>query len=92
MSFPNRIFFIKFFRYFRLALSGKETDFTSGSVRKAIEKQQMVAERNEDLDVIGIADDELDLLARWPGVEGEQPQRAQKHEVRRMGQHPADDS
>lgn len=36
MSFPNRIFFIKFFRYFRLALSGKETDFTSGSVRKAI--------------------------------------------------------
>src|SRR4051794_19306244 len=30
------------------------------SVRKAIEKQQMVAERNEDLDVIGIADDELE--------------------------------
>jgi excinuclease ABC subunit C len=30
------------------------------SVRKAIEKQQMVADRNEDLDVIGIADDELE--------------------------------
>ena len=29
-------------------------------VRKAIEKQQMVADRNEDLDVIGIADDELE--------------------------------
>ncbi len=30
------------------------------AVRKAIEKQQMVADRNEDLDVIGIADDELE--------------------------------
>jgi excinuclease ABC subunit C len=30
------------------------------SVRKAIERQQMVAERNEDLDVIGIADDDLE--------------------------------
>src|SRR5947208_14041836 len=30
------------------------------SVRKAIEKQQMVADRNEDLDVIGIADDALE--------------------------------
>jgi excinuclease ABC subunit C len=30
------------------------------AVRKAIEKQQMVAERSEDLDVIGIADDELE--------------------------------
>ena len=30
------------------------------SVRKAIEKQQMVADRNEDIDVIGIADDELE--------------------------------
>jgi excinuclease ABC subunit C len=31
-----------------------------GSVRRAIEKQQIVAERNEDIDVIGIADDELE--------------------------------
>ena len=30
------------------------------AVRKAIEKQQMVADRNEDIDVIGIADDELE--------------------------------
>ena len=30
------------------------------AVRKAVEKQQMVAEKNEDLDVIGIADDELE--------------------------------
>ncbi|MDP1819636.1 MAG: excinuclease ABC subunit UvrC [Acidimicrobiales bacterium] len=30
------------------------------SVQKAIEKQQMVAERSEDLDVIGIAEDELE--------------------------------
>ncbi|MGI8661753.1 MAG: excinuclease ABC subunit UvrC [Acidimicrobiales bacterium] len=30
------------------------------SVRKAIAKQQMVAERSEDLDVIGIADDDLE--------------------------------
>ena len=30
------------------------------SVRKAIEKQQMVADRSEDLDVIGIAEDELE--------------------------------
>src|SRR4051794_6143631 len=30
------------------------------SVRKAIERQQMVADRNEDLDVIGIADDDLE--------------------------------
>ncbi|CAN5652584.1 excinuclease ABC subunit UvrC [soil metagenome] len=30
------------------------------SVRKAIEKQQMVAERSEDLDVIGLADDDLE--------------------------------
>ena len=36
------------------------------SVRKAIERQQMVAERNEDLDVIGIAED--DLEAGGPGV------------------------
>ncbi len=30
------------------------------SVRKAIEKQQMVTERSEDLDVIGLAEDELE--------------------------------
>jgi excinuclease ABC subunit C len=30
------------------------------SVRKAIEKQQMVADRNEDVDVIGMAGDELE--------------------------------
>jgi excinuclease ABC subunit C len=30
------------------------------AVRKAIERQQMVADRSEDLDVIGIADDELE--------------------------------
>jgi excinuclease ABC subunit C len=30
------------------------------AVRKAISKQQMVAEKNEDIDVIGIADDELE--------------------------------
>lgn len=30
------------------------------SVRKAIAKQQMVAERDEDFDVIGVADDELE--------------------------------
>ncbi len=35
-----------------------------GSVRKAIEKQQMVAERNEDLDVIGIADDDLEAAVQ----------------------------
>jgi excinuclease ABC subunit C len=30
------------------------------SVRKAIERQQMVADRNEDLDVVGIAEDDLE--------------------------------
>ncbi len=30
------------------------------AVRKAVEKQQMVADKNEDVDVIGIADDELE--------------------------------
>jgi len=34
------------------------------AVRKAIEKQQMVAERNEDLDVIGIAEDELEAAVQ----------------------------
>jgi excinuclease ABC subunit C len=30
------------------------------AVQRAIEKQQMVAERNEDIDVVGLADDELE--------------------------------
>jgi excinuclease ABC subunit C len=34
------------------------------SVRKTIEKQQMVAERNEDLDVIGLADDDLEAAVQ----------------------------
>ena len=34
------------------------------AVRRAIEKQQMVAERNEDLDVVGIADDELEAAVQ----------------------------
>ena len=34
------------------------------TVRKAIEKQQMVADRNEDLDVIGIADDDLEAAVQ----------------------------
>jgi excinuclease ABC subunit C len=34
------------------------------AVRKAIEKQQMVADRNEDVDVIGIADDELEAAVQ----------------------------
>ena len=34
------------------------------SVRKAIERQQMVAERNEDLDVIGMADDDLEAAVQ----------------------------
>jgi excinuclease ABC subunit C len=34
------------------------------AVRKAIAKQQMVAERNEDLDVIGIAEDELEAAVQ----------------------------
>ncbi len=35
-----------------------------GSVRKAIERQQMVAERNEDLDVIGLAEDDLEAAVQ----------------------------
>ncbi len=35
-----------------------------GSVRRAIEKQQIVAERSEDLDVVGIADDELEAAVQ----------------------------
>jgi excinuclease ABC subunit C len=34
------------------------------SVRKAIEKQQMVADRNEDLDVVGIVDDDLEAAVQ----------------------------
>jgi excinuclease ABC subunit C len=34
------------------------------SVRKAIERQQMVAERNEDIDVIGIAEDDLEAAVQ----------------------------
>ena len=34
------------------------------AVRRAIEKQQMVAERNEDLDVIGVTDDELEAAVQ----------------------------
>ena len=34
------------------------------SVQRAVEKQQMVAERGEDLDVIGIADDELEAAVQ----------------------------
>src|SRR5215471_16003050 len=34
------------------------------SVRKAIERQQMVADRSEDLDVIGIADDDLEAAVQ----------------------------
>ena len=34
------------------------------AVRRAIEKQQMVAERSEDIDVIGLADDELEAAVQ----------------------------
>jgi excinuclease ABC subunit C len=34
------------------------------AVTKAIERQQMVADRNEDLDVIGVADDELEAAVQ----------------------------
>src|SRR4051794_18284317 len=34
------------------------------SVRKVIEKQQMVADRNEDIDVIGFAEDELEAAVQ----------------------------
>ncbi len=41
-----------------------------GSVRKAIERQQMVAERNEDIDLIGVADDELEAAVQVFFVRG----------------------
>src|SRR5262249_11492341 len=34
------------------------------AVRKAIERQQMVADRNEDLDVVGIAEDDLEAAVQ----------------------------
>jgi excinuclease ABC subunit C len=34
------------------------------SVRKAIERQQMVADRNEDLDVVGLAEDDLEAAVQ----------------------------
>jgi len=34
------------------------------SVNKAIERQQMVADRNEDIDVIGVADDDLEAAVQ----------------------------
>lgn len=34
------------------------------AVRKAVERQQMVAERSEDVDVIGVADDELEAAVQ----------------------------
>jgi excinuclease ABC subunit C len=34
------------------------------SVQRAVEKQQMVADRNEDIDVIGLADDELEAAVQ----------------------------
>ena len=35
-----------------------------GGVQRALEKQQMVGERDEDLDIIGIADDELEAAVQ----------------------------
>src|SRR5690606_29852708 len=34
------------------------------SVKKAIERQQMVADRDEDIDVFGVADDELEAAVQ----------------------------
>jgi len=52
----------------RMAQAASELEFEQAarcrdrlaSVRKAIEKQQMVAERSEDFDVLGLAEDELE--------------------------------
>ncbi len=62
----------------RMAAAAEELEFELAarwrdrlaSVRKAIEKQQMVAERNEDIDVIGIADDELEAAVQVFFVRG----------------------
>jgi excinuclease ABC subunit C len=56
----------------RMAAAASELEFEQAArlrdrlaaVRKAIEKQQMVAERSEDFDVIGIADDELEAAVQ----------------------------
>ena len=56
----------------RMAAAASELEFEQAArlrdrlaaVRKAIEKQQMVAERNEDFDVIGVADDELEAAVQ----------------------------
>ena len=36
MTHQNKISFNKFFRYFIIAITGKETEFTTGSIRKAV--------------------------------------------------------
>ncbi len=41
------------------------------AVRKAVESQQMVASREEDLDVVGIAEDELEAAVQVFHVRGE---------------------
>ena len=48
----------------RVRAGGPAAATGSTSVRKAIERQQMVAERSEDIDVIGIADDELEAAVQ----------------------------
>ncbi|MGQ0832759.1 MAG: excinuclease ABC subunit UvrC [Microthrixaceae bacterium] len=56
----------------RMAAAATELEFEQAArlrdrlaaVRKAIEKQQIVAERSEDFDVIGIADDELEAAVQ----------------------------
>ena len=63
------------------------------SVRKAIEKQQMVADRNEDLDVIGIAEDDLEAAVqvffvrqgRVVGPQGLRPRQGRGPHRRRAG-------
>ena len=55
------------------------------AVRRAIERQQMVAERSEDLDVIGLAEDELEAsrpgVLRPPGA-GRRPQGVRRRQGR----------
>ena len=55
-----------------------------GAVQRAIEKQQMVAERTEDLDVIGIADDELEAAVQVAEAERARPVAAQALEGLRL--------